>query len=449
MIRAISFLKYRFDKINNLSQIYVKQVGYSFIIKLLNVFISFLYVPIVLNYLNAEKFGIWIALTTIINWIKLFDVGIGNGLRNKLALALAKNDLVTARELVSTTYFLLALIFFVMLLIIHLFNPYINWNSLLNTESIVESELFVITSFVITFIIVGFVLHIVTVIFTAHGNSSMNGVIQFINSSVSLFIVWIITVFLPPGNLLLLSVTVTGIPILVYFLVSIYVYTSKYKYLMPSFSFVKLKGSRSLLVLSSKFFITQISATILYSSIPFIVTRFYGPTEVAQFHIASSIFNLPIIIIGLITSPVIPLITHAYAKGDLTWIKKMLTIFNFFSVGMILLTLLILFFSDQIYKLWVGDKVEIDLSLSVFVSIYACISLVKNPYSVLLNGLGKINILTVIGPTSVFLFIILCYVLNYYIGELYAISLALSIASFFGLIFIPKNVYRKLRYVGK
>jgi hypothetical protein len=44
-------------------------------------------------------------------WISFFDIGINNGLRNKLTAALAHNDYNLGRKYVSTTYAILFLIF--------------------------------------------------------------------------------------------------------------------------------------------------------------------------------------------------------------------------------------------------------------------------------------------------------------------------------------------------
>ena len=45
--------------------------------------ISFLTIPLMLNYLNNEEYGLWILVLSITNWIYTFDIGIGNGLKIK------------------------------------------------------------------------------------------------------------------------------------------------------------------------------------------------------------------------------------------------------------------------------------------------------------------------------------------------------------------------------
>ena len=52
-------------------------------IKGVSLLISLLYVPLLLHSMNAVNYGIWLTLTSLIAWISMFDIGLGNGLRNK------------------------------------------------------------------------------------------------------------------------------------------------------------------------------------------------------------------------------------------------------------------------------------------------------------------------------------------------------------------------------
>ena len=72
-----------------------RHIIYSFGIQGLSILIGLLYVPLLLNYLTQEKYGIWLTLTSILGWFSYFDIGLGNGLRNKLAesIALGNNRL--------------------------------------------------------------------------------------------------------------------------------------------------------------------------------------------------------------------------------------------------------------------------------------------------------------------------------------------------------------------
>lgn len=422
---------------HKMNAIYLKQVSSTLMIRAFSVIISLLYVPLVLGYLDQEKYGIWITLTTVVNWIRLLDVGMGNGLRNKLAEAVALKQYEKGRIFVSTTYGILGGVFLLALLIFYFINPYLNWQGILNSILISPDELIALTSIVVSFIVFGFILQPVTLVYAAHGNSIAGGIIQLIISSVSLVLIWLVSIFADKGNILLLAWIVTGIPVLVYIAVSVYTFFYKYPHLRPSFKLIHIKESGNLLRLSAQFFVVQITATVIYSSIPFIVAQLFTPNEVAVYNISNSIFNLPIMLMGLITAPVHPLVTHAYTLKDFSWIKSMLRkqlmIAILFTVG----TILLIIFSPYIYKIWIGNKVSVPFNLSIFIGIYAIIHVLTAPFSTFLNAIGKIRILVILGPLSMLLFVGFSIGFSRLLEDVIAIPIALSLISLPSLVIIP------------
>ena len=87
-----------------------KNIFVSFAVKGLNIGIGFVQLPIALSYIGETRYGIWLIVSSIIAWFEFFDIGLGNGLRNKFAEALAIGDKKSAKIYVSTTYYLMSLI---------------------------------------------------------------------------------------------------------------------------------------------------------------------------------------------------------------------------------------------------------------------------------------------------------------------------------------------------
>lgn len=88
-----------------------KNIVDSFWVKSLNAAINLILVPLTINYVSPTKYGIWLTLSSIILWFTIFDIGLGNGLRNKFAEAKARGNIEQARIYISTSYALLILIF--------------------------------------------------------------------------------------------------------------------------------------------------------------------------------------------------------------------------------------------------------------------------------------------------------------------------------------------------
>ena len=112
----------------------VKNILYSFFIKGYSVIIQFALVPLTLHYLDKFHYGIWLTLASLLEWFNFFDIGIGHGLRNKLAESLAKNEFGLAKIYISTAYAIVTMIFLGFIIIFSVINPFLNWASILNVS---------------------------------------------------------------------------------------------------------------------------------------------------------------------------------------------------------------------------------------------------------------------------------------------------------------------------
>ncbi len=425
--------------------VYLKQVGATTLVKGASVVISIFYVPLALGFLEQEKYGVWVTLSTIVNWVRLLDIGMGNGMRNKVAESIALKKHEQGRVHVSTTYAFLGIIFITFLAAFHLVNPFLNWQEILNTSIITDKELSKLTTVAVTFIVLGFVFQPVTLVYASHGDTATGGVIQLIISLLTLFLIWLATLIADKGDIVIMAWIVTGVPVLVYVVFSIYTFTKKYKYLLPSLKFVRFRESGNLIKLSGQFFIVQITAAILFSSIPFVIAQLFSPKEVATFNIATSIFNLPPMLMSIITAPGHSLITQSFAKGDLAWMNRLLRSQMVISASLVLLTILMILGSPVIYKLWLGSKISIPFGLSIAVGVYAIIHVLNAPFSTFINAIGRLRILVIIGPISIIIFLGCSFFFSHIIEDVIAISIALTCASLVSLIFIPLELRKVLK----
>ena len=387
-----------------------RQVLYSITIQGFSVIIGLLYVPLLLDYLTQEKYGIWLTLISILGWFSFFDIGLGNGLRNKLTEVLAKGDFSLGRKLVSTTYALLICIFGVVLLVFHLSNFFINWNSVLNTKTIDNHELYILTSIVFTFFILRFIFQIISVIYLADQKPSFTKMITTSGNVVSFIVVLILTKITLEGNLILLGTIISAIPVLLFIVVSIVSFRTRFKKLRPSVKEIDFKVSKGIMNLGVKFFFMQITYIIVVTTSNFFIAQFYGPGEVAVYNVALKYFQIPVMLFSIIMSPVWSAVTDAYTKSDYAWLKKTLKYANIlsglFGIGIIIMILT----SSWAYKIWIGDKIVIPFGLSAAIGLNTLLQLVLIPYSFFINGMGKLKLTVSITFFEICTYLILIYV---------------------------------------
>lgn len=421
-----------------------RHILYSFALQGISVLIGLLYIPLLLDYLTQEKYGIWLTLTSILGWFSFFDVGLGNGLRNKLAEALALGDLKLGQKYVSTTYALLIAIFGVVLLLFHGVNYFLDWNVILNTLELDRKELYLLTSIVFTFFIIRFVVQLVSVIYLADQKPAITKLITTAGNLLAFSVVFLLTRIDTKSDLILLGSIISVIPVLLLLVISFFSFNGKYRYLRPSVAGIDLKLSDGLINLGFRFFFLQITAIIIFSTSNIFITQFYGPEEVVVYNIAFKYFQVPTMVFAIIMTPIWTAVTDAYTQSDFQWLRKTLRLLNIVSVVFVLGIVIMVLISNWIYSLWVGNQVLVPMSLSVSLGVYAMMQVVVSPYSQYINGTGKIKLTMALAFAGIPIYLILVFIFGELFSDSTGIILAIVISSLLGLIIQPIQTYRLL-----
>jgi O-antigen/teichoic acid export membrane protein len=373
-----------------------KNIFASFGFSGLSILVSFLLVPLTLAYLSPIKYGIWLTLSSVVAWFNFFDIGLGNGLRNKLTEAFAVNDDTLAKVYVSTTYAVLILVSIGLLAILLILNRYLNWSSIFNSPPEMSYEINMVVIIVFTLFSFRFVLRTIGVIFTADQLPAYNRAITSIGNILALFGIYILTKH-STENLLYISIVYSSAPVIVWTAFSILFFNGKYKFIKPSIKSVNIKYIRPLASLGIKFFILQIATVVIFSTDNIIIAKILGPEEVTSYNIAFKYFSLSILLFTIIVSPYWSAITDAATKNDNMWIANSIkSLFKIWSV-LVIGILLMLIVSQRFYFFWIGSAVTIPLMLSCFMAVYAIIITFSSILSSFLNGVGIIKIQMFVG----------------------------------------------------
>lgn len=366
-----------------------KNIIALFAIKGVGTVIGFVTVPLTLNYLDPTRYGIWITISTLITWLALFDVGLGNGLRVRLAEAIAKNDINKARIYVSTTYAGLVLIFMGVYVLFFIVNFFLDWTQILNTGKELKDELSLLVSIVFLFFCIQFVINLIYTIAYAKQEPALTQAFSILGSLLSLAGIYLLTIY-TQGRLIYLGVMLAGLPIITGLIITIILFNTRYKTIKPSIKFVHFPELKSLLNIGLKFFFVQIIALILYQTNNIIIAQLFGPSEVTPYSIAFRYFGIATFIFTTILTPYSSAFTDAFYRGELNWIRKVMKNLIFIWLGLLAIVIVFFFSSKFAIHLWVGDKVIVQKSLYLVVAIYVLINALASIYSSFLNGVGKL-----------------------------------------------------------
>ncbi|MDD5056758.1 MAG: MATE family efflux transporter [Sideroxydans sp.] len=382
------------------SRNYLRQVKGSAVFKGLAVGCSFLAVPLMIHYLGQEQFGVWSTMLSVLTWITYFDLGLGNGLRNKLAEALAKNQPDEARSYISSAYSLIGLISLTVFVILALAAFIVPWQKVFNTQLLGTETLsyaVLITGF---FIALNFWVSLINSVLNAVQKTSFVVMGQFLVSALSLVFVYVLTKT-TDASLLYLT-TAYGVSMVgANALLSGWFYKGNHS-LIPKLS-LDFSHVRPLLNLGLQFFAIQIAVLIIYATSKILIAQLYGPEFVTQYEVVFKLFSIITMVYGLVMTPLWSSYTDAYHREDIEWIKWTLKK-QFAIFGIIVLAVIVLIaVAKPLIALWVGSEVNVSMMLVISMGGFILVSVWTGIFASFLNGVGKIRVSVIVSVVAMFL----------------------------------------------
>jgi O-antigen/teichoic acid export membrane protein len=425
------------------SKKYIKQLKGSFVFKALALLASFLVIPIMIKYLGEVKYGVWSTILSVLAWVLIFDLGIGNGLKNRVSESIVKKDLIAARKYISTAYFSIGLGAACIGLLFFIGSGYVPWGRIFNTDIITNDELKLVVNLSIFFLLINFVLSLVNQVLNAIQKTELTILSQFFSNLLSLVFVYILYQRTESSMEYLaisygLSIFITNS------IFSIWFYKNNPEF-SPSLNFVRKNRLVDILSLGLRFFIIQIAAVVLFTTDKLIITQLLGPVYVASYDVVFKLFSVITIFHGVIVAPLWVSYSDAFHRGDYSWMRNMMNKQLQVFCLMLLAVLFLFIIAPSIIKIWIGELTYLDQSLMVSLAVFTLLMVWNNVFTFFLNGINetKLQVITAI-LASVFNIPLSIFFVRFFDmgpeGVVLGSILALSIFSFCG----PYKSYRFL-----
>lgn len=427
-----------------------KNIFQSVIYKVASILLSLVIVPLTIGFINAEQYGIWLTISSIVGWIGYFDLGFGHGLRNKYATAKAKGDLTLAAKLLSTTYAAIFLIFFTIYVIFCFVNPHIDWCAFLNVTQVSNDELQTMMYILFGFFSLNMVLGVLKSLLLGDQRTSYTSKIGVVEQICSVICIFILTKTVAP-DLKYLVFVYSGVPCAVFLFFSLFVYLPKsgiFREIRPSFSKIDFSLAKGLLSLGGKFFIIQISLLLIFQCVNIIISRNCGQLAVTQYNLAYKYYQILYMFSVIILTPYWSAFTDAYAKQDFAWMNKTVSLLNKLLLLAVPAILLMVVVSPIFFKLWVGGQVEVPMGINIMTALYVLSQIFSGVHTYIINGLGKVTIQLIIYVISSLMAIpLMDYLSKMYgvIGILIVLIIVYSMQGLLGRIQIGKILNQKAR----
>lgn len=383
-INDISNSRSRSVKRNAIVMMFIK--GASFLV-------SFLYVPLLYDALDTTVYGIWLTLTSLVSWVAMFDIGLGNGLRNKLAESLALGDIDLAKKYVSTAYVYITILVSCLIVVFFAIRGFVPWNQVLNASEIEPTIIHKLVAIVYTTFCVRFALNLINSVMLATQQPAMSSGLALVEQFASFVIVLILVKFYNITSLLTLGTVISVVPIVILIVATFILFSTKLRYISPSISFSEYSKAKNILFLGVRFFIIQIGTLILFQSNNLIITHVVGNAAVVEYNIAYKYMHILVMLFNIIVTPIWSATTDAYVRGDFNWIKSTNKKLVLITILMSAIGFVMLMCASWFYKMWLGDSyVDIPFSTSAILYLYMVAMMLYGCYGYFINGFGHLRL---------------------------------------------------------
>ena len=375
--------------------------------------------PIMLHHVDRADYGVLLTLTSIVGWVGYMDVGLGNGLRNKLPEFLAKGDFHSAKKIVSSCYVTLAIYVALIIVIFLMVSPFVDWLGVLNSPTSDAGEIRGLTNVVFIAFCIQFLFGLINSILFAYQMPAFQSLFTFVGQFIALIALVIQVYVFDVTSVLQIGAVNSMIPPLVLFLGSIGLFRTKLKEIAPSFKLFEFKSVGSILSLGLKFFVLQMITIVLFQANSIIIARVVSPEAVVEYNLAFKYVSLLTMIFTIVITPVWSATTDAYVRKDFEWINKTLSFSRKVCIASIFIGVLMVLASKFVYGIWLGKgTIDINYSTTGLILLYISFEMLYKVYGTIINGTGKVFAQIILTGVIAIIYIPLAILL----GKLFGLS---------------------------
>lgn len=353
-------------------------------------------VPLTVRYLESERYGIWMAMSSMIAMLAFTDFGLGNGLLNAVSEANGRDDREAASRYVSSTFFMLcgaAMLFAGSFFVI---GHWVSWADLLNVSSATaRAEVGPAMAVLAACFALSIPLTVVNRVQEGYQEAFINSIWTGMGSLLGLAGV-LLAIWLRAG-LPWLVLTTAGAPIAVSALNAAVLFWLRRPWLRPRWSRASREAAGRVLRTGLLFLALQVAVSLAYTSDNIVAVRVLGPEAVTEYSVPMRLFSVPMLLVSMMLAPLWPAYAESVARRDIDWARRTLAMSLIVALVVAASSALVLVvFGRSIVGVWVGPEVMPSLALLTGLGVWTVMSSLGNAVAMFLNGVGAIRFQVVI-----------------------------------------------------
>ena len=414
--------------------------------KIVSMAASILTVRLTFRYLGAERYGMWMTITSVVMMMSFADLGIGNGLINIVANAVGRKDLRAARQASASGFWTLCVIAALLALGMAAAYPFIDTSRLFNLRSPLAMREAgpALLVFFYCFVL-NVPLFAIRNIQTGMQNGFANNLWDSLGSIASLAaLLFAIRIH---GGLPLLVLSLAAPPVIVSMLNGLELFGRSHPELLPSPSAFSRESASRLFHTGMMFFLLQLAISVGMQTDNIVIAQILGAKSVAAYAVPARLFSMINSFLILLSSAMWPAYADAVAHSDGPWIRRSFTRIAVSGTALTIIAAAFLaIFGNQILAVWVGPQMHASPALLTVFGLQCVLYAYLQPMNFLLNGVGQLRVQVVGALVMAVLNLALSilFVFRYgIIGAVLGTVISVLVAQVVPLTVVTRNVLNK------
>lgn len=337
------------------------------------------------GYLGAERFGLWMTITSVITLLSFVDLGMSNSLVNIVSESSGKRDHQRIHQAISSTLFLLIGLAAIIEGIFLGSFYFVDWADVFHaTKAEVVREVTPSIAIYVSIFLISMPLSVVHKVQIGLQESWKSNLWSLLGQLFAIFFLGV-SVYFEAGVPFLILAVAGGPAVATLINFVIYFFLERRDYL-PKLNAVESSTLTNIGRVGGLFLIMQFLALVGNASDNIVIAKILGLSAVSTFAIVQKLAMI-FGVAQLLISPMWPIFGEAIAKGDYGWAQQALKkiMWMSFLLGA-LAGVAILFFGNFIIKIWVGHPIETSVSLMAGFALYSILMNIGGCLSVYLNN---------------------------------------------------------------
>jgi O-antigen/teichoic acid export membrane protein len=347
---------------------------------------GFLYIPLTVRYLGPARYGLWVAITSIVTLLAFADCGIGFGLMNDVAYSIGRGGDGDCRKSISSTFYVLVAIALVGCLAFLLASPFVSWQDVFRTRTLVEA---VEARRAVGAVVVGFLLTLpFTTVQRVQYARQVGYHSQLWEAAGAVFGLFgiLIAIRLHAGLPVLAIVFCAG-PFLALVLNWLVYFLMLHPHQFPDVRLIDFGVARKIVRDGWYFSILQISGVLVFSIDSFVVLHYFGQAASGQYNLVARLFLVLPALAGVWLAPLWPAYADSIARGDREWVRSTLLRSTLIAtMGCAAVSCALALVARPLIRLWTGAEIHPSVWLLSGFALYSTLLCGAGSIAAYLNG---------------------------------------------------------------